>query len=128
MFVYSIRNYRWGLGLLAVAVAAAATGCQKEDPRAATDQPPLAADGSSLSGTVTQALAAGSYTYFQLRRPDARLLWVVVRDRAHRTALHLTVDGCHGGRDFKSRRLGRSFPTLYFCSIRTGNQQDQRRS
>jgi hypothetical protein len=70
-----------------------------------------------FSGTVTETLAAGSYTYSRLRLADGEPRWVVVSGRKHRDATHLDVD-CHGRRrDFESPRLGRTFALLYFCSL-----------
>lgn len=90
--------------------------------RGSTEGAPLpgAQDGpQAISGAVKQELAAGGYTYFLLRTADGSDRWVVVSDRHHRGARHLSVDGCRSRRDFTSRRLARQFAVLDFCSIAT---------
>jgi hypothetical protein len=102
-------------GWLTVLVSIVQVGCRGPTPGSpvpASEEAPQA-----ISGTVTQELAAGGYTYFLLRGVDGADRWVVVADRHHRGARHLSVDGCRRRRDFTSRRLNRQFAVLDFCSI-----------
>lgn len=106
----------WWLTVLVWIVQA---GCRRPiqgSPVPVADAPP-----QSISGTVEQELAAGGYTYFLIRTAGGSGggsdRWVVVADRHHRGARHLSVDGCRTRRDFTSRRLDRRFAVLDFCSI-----------
>jgi hypothetical protein len=71
-----------------------------------------------FSGTVEQALAAGSYTYFALRTPSGQLRWVVTMSRAHRDAKWLYVESFGSREGFASAKLQRRFELLYFVSVR----------
>jgi hypothetical protein len=102
---------RWLTALVWI-VQAGCRGPTQGPPGAASEDAPQA-----ISGTVKQELAAGGYTYFSIRTADGSDRWVVVADRHHRGARQLSVDGCRSRRDFTSRRLGRQFAVLDFCSI-----------
>ncbi|HVI04283.1 MAG TPA: hypothetical protein VM869_36595 [Enhygromyxa sp.] len=92
---------------------------------AARGQPPIgsAAGGETFdeprtfAGRVEATLEAGHYTYFLLQIGEGDERWVVVAGSEHRGAEQLTVEAFARQRDFASRRLGRSFPELYFASV-----------
>ena len=64
----------------------------------------------SFDGTVTERVAAGSYSY--LRLEDGR--WVVGLDHGHLVGDLVTVVPFGVSRDFVSARTGRTFETLVF--------------
>lgn len=107
---------RLGLGLTALALLATPGRHQ------AAAGPPtgdLAGAPGAVSGVVKERLAAGRYSYFRLQSADGADHWVVIADRQHRNAAHITVHGCRSRRDFVSRRLDRRFALLNFCSLAT---------
>ncbi len=109
---------------LIVMFLASLPACAGADDRTAGGQgPPMTTDAAfeirreSFSGEVTEVAAAGSYTYFGLRLPDASTRWVVIHGRGDRDASWLAVDSFGRRTGFVSRRLNRRFDELYFASI-----------
>jgi hypothetical protein len=112
MRVYSVLSSQCAIA----ATLALACGAPAAEPSGAS-APTFEIAREAFSGTVTETLAAGTYTYSRLQLADGEARWVVVSGRKHRDATHLSVD-CHGRRrDFDSPRLGRTFALLYFCSL-----------
>lgn len=69
-----------------------------------------------LTGTILQALRAGSYTYLQVQPRSAadEPLWVVVLGAGAAPGESVRVRSLGRKTNFHSPRLGRSFPELVF--------------
>lgn len=73
-----------------------------------------ATDTEPREGRVEAQLAAGSYTYIELRGDDAAHYWAVTVGRAPPTGSRVRVRSLGHRRDYYSPHLQRSFPELVF--------------
>lgn len=83
-----------------------------------------ASERMRFEGRVVARLVAGSYTYLEIERTDGDRAWVVTLSSSRGAsaepddAVQITAIGYAD--HFVSKRLGRSFPGLYFAVVRTG--------
>jgi hypothetical protein len=113
-------------------LAAGALACSAE-PRVATDgratagAPAAAASahaaastderGTRLRGRIGERLAAGSYTYLDLRLADGSQRWIVLMGNVQAApGEEIEVVAMGTRADFHSRRLDRTFERLVFAS------------
>lgn len=79
--------------------------------------PAVETDRSELNGRVVERLSAGSYTYLSVKTVDGPL-WVVTLGDGEAVGTAVTVKSFGIRREFRSRRLERTFDELRFGIVR----------
>ncbi len=101
---------------LSFAAMAAVAGCQSRDLPSAPAGNPLAdvePSAARLAGRVVEVLPAGDYTYFRLAEGG----WAVAMGRGPAVGERIDARVFAEKRDFRSRRLERTFDVVRFVSL-----------
>lgn len=86
-------------------------------PLLSADPPP---EGETeFEGVVEQVLPAGGYTYLAVTLPDGSRRWVATMGDGEPLGAHVHVRSMAVKRDFRSRRLTRTFDHLVFGIVST---------
>ncbi|MBI4913255.1 MAG: nucleotide-binding protein [Acidobacteria bacterium] len=102
--------------------AAALLGCKKSETPAAqapVAAPPSPAPGASVTGKILERLEAPPYVYFRLKVGDQEV-WAAVPENKLAVGEEATLANAMEMRDFESKTLKRTFPSILFANLGTG--------
>lgn len=83
-----------------------------------TEVEPVRPGDERVRGQVAEALRAGSYTYLSIASDDGTTRWVVTMKRGISPGARVEVTNMGTRRDFRSKKLGRTFDELVFGVVR----------
>lgn len=86
-----------------------------EQSAAKPAQPKASMEAPMLSGKVVETMDAGGYTYVLLEKKGKKT-WVAVPVTKVKVGQEMTFDPGVEMKNFTSKTLGRTFPSIYFCN------------
>jgi hypothetical protein len=103
-------------------VAAALTACKRNPPPVSAQTPGAAmpqAQGGAVKGKILERLEAPPYTYFRLQIGDKEQ-WAAVPENALKVGEEVSLANPMEMNNFESKTLKRTFPSVLFANIATG--------
>jgi hypothetical protein len=97
--------------------AVAATNDPSPAPMFQTPEEPTE---GTIEGVVLEAIDVPSYTYYRIGAPGSAGTWAAVPSATLVVGDHVRVEGAMKMVDFKSSRLDRVFPEIYFGTLHGG--------
>ena len=104
------------LGFVGVVCVISAAGCRSAQPQKASAPPTGQVAAGGFTGTVSETMNAGGYTYVRLQSAGKDDIWAAAPEFVAAVGDRLTVPLEMPMVNFESKSLGRSFPLVYFVS------------